>query len=192
MKYSNFILILFTLATLCYNQELTNDQLNKIKEITESVNKAPNFSLKSVSDSLYVLDEMKGKVVLLNFWAIFCGPCRMEIPDFNELYEKYHDNGFEILGINLSDTKQQLAEFSNVYNVKYPLLYGTFKEIDAITRSYGGVPAVPWSFLIGVEGDIIKTYPGAIIAQWDPVTYQNLIYTIENELKIQDNPQNLE
>ena len=172
---------------------ITTDRLEKIKLLlSEKKDLAPEISLKSYNDSLFVLSELKGKVVLLNFWATWCGPCRMEIPDFNNLYEKYNDKGFEILGISLSDTKQQLVEFSSVYNVKYPLLYGTFKEIDAITRSYGGVPAVPWSFLIGVEGDIIKTYPGAIIAQWDPVTYQNLIYTIESQLKIQDNLQDLE
>ena len=114
MKYTNFILILFTLVTLCYNQELTKDQIDKIKEITENVNKAPMFSLKSVSDSLYVLDEMRGKVVLLNFWAIFCGPCRLEIPDFNELYLKHHQEGFEILGIAMDGTKKSLKNFTKL------------------------------------------------------------------------------
>ena len=184
---------IFMISIIFSSDKITEDRLEKIEALlSEKRNLAPDISLKSYNDSLFVLSELNGKVILINFWATWCGPCRMEIPDFNELYEKYHDDGFEILGISLSDTKKQLVDFAKVYDVKYPLLYGTFKEIDSITRSYGGIPAVPWSFLIGIEGDIIKTYPGAIIAQWDPVTYQNLIYTIENQLKIEDNPQNLE
>ena len=131
---------------------------------------------------LHVLSELRGKVVLINFWATWCGPCRQEIPDFNELYDKYHDLGFEILGISLSDSKQQLINFSKVYNVKYPLLYGNNKDINQVTASYGGVPAVPWSFLIGVDGEIIATYPGAILKQYDPLTYFRLEQTIISEL----------
>ena len=193
IKIKKIFAFIFIISIIFPSDKITEDRLEKIEALlSEERNLAPDISLKSYNDSLFVLSELNGKVILINFWATWCGPCRMEIPDFNELYEKYHDDGFEILGISLSDTKKQLVDFAKVYDVKYPLLYGTFKEIDSITRSYGGIPAVPWSFLIGVEGDIIKTYPGAIIAQWDPVTYQNLIYTIENQLKIEDNPQNLE
>ena len=179
MKYTNFILILFTLVKLCYNQELTNDQIDKIKEITENVNKAPNFSLKSVSDSLYVLDEMKGKVVLLNFWAIFCGPCRLEIPDFNDLYDKYNKRGFEILGISTIDTKQNLEKFLKAYKMDYPVLYGTPHEIQNVTSAYGGIYSIPQSFLIDKNGEIIRVYPGAILKDFNPNMYADLIYNIE-------------
>tara|TARA_B100000959_G_C14861501_1_gene574432 strand:+ start:36 stop:617 length:582 start_codon:yes stop_codon:yes gene_type:complete len=185
--------VFITISIIISNDKITEDRLKRVEALlSDQKELAPDISLKSYNDSLFVLSELKGKVVLINFWATWCGPCRMEIPDFNELHQKYNDKGFEILGISLSDTKKQLIDFAKVYDVKYPLLYGTFKEIDGITRSYGGVPAVPWSFLIGVEGDIIKTYPGAIIAQWDPITYQNLIYTIEDQLKIKNNIQSLE
>ena len=193
IKIKKIFAFIFIISIIFPSDKITEDRLKKIEALlSEERNLAPDISLKSYNDSLFVLSELNGKVILINFWATWCGPCRMEIPDFNELYEKYHDDGFEILGISISDKKKELVEFTKVYDVKYPLLYGTFKEIDSITRSYGGIPAIPWSFLIGVEGDIIKTYPGPIIAQWDPVTYQNLIYTIENELKIEANPQNLE
>ena len=98
-KQKIFIIVL-TIFSFCYNEELTSDQINKIKEMTEDVNRAPNFSLKSVSDSLYVLDEMKGKVVLLNFWAIFCGPCRLEIPDFNDQFDILF-NQLNLLGMKV-------------------------------------------------------------------------------------------
>ena len=186
MKYANFILILFTLVTLSYNQELTKDQIDKIKEITENVNKAPNFSLKSVSDSLYVLDEMKGKVVLLNFWAIFCGPCRLEIPDFNDLYDKYNKRGFEILGISTIDTKQNLEKFLKAYKMDYPVLYGTPQEIQNVTSAYGGIYSIPQSFLIDKNGEIIRAYPGAILKDFNPNMYADLIYNIEASISKTD------
>ena len=178
------IILFFTLFSFGLSEsELTQDRLEAIKKLlNESKNYAPDFNLKNQTDSLYVLSELRGKVVLINFWATWCGPCRQEIPDFNELYDKYHDLGFEILGISLSDTKQQLINFSKVYGVKYPLLYGSNKDINQVTASYGGVPAVPWSFLVGVNGEIITTYPGAILKQYDPLTYFNLVKTIESEL----------
>ena len=191
--YFRIIILLVTLSLAISNNEITDDRLERIQSLlSDKKELAPDIALNSSSDSLYVLSDLKGKVVLINFWATWCGPCRMEIPDFNDLYKKYNKDGFEILGISLSDTKKQLIDFAKVYNVEYPLLYGNFKEIDSITRSYGGVPAVPWSFLVGVEGDIIKTYPGAIIAQYDPVTHQNLVHTIESQLNIKKEPQDLE
>ena len=180
-----FIFLLLILIGFSFSDtELTKDRLDAIKSLlNEEKDYAPDFSLKDGNDSLYVLSELRGKVVLINFWATWCGPCRAELPDFNELYENYHHLGFELLGISLSDSKQQLKNFADVYEVKYPLLYGSLKEIDNVTRSYGGVPAIPWSFLIGIDGEIIKTYPGAILKQYDPITYQSLVYTIESEIK---------
>tara|TARA_B100000900_G_C20261723_1_gene586265 strand:+ start:90 stop:671 length:582 start_codon:yes stop_codon:yes gene_type:complete len=163
--------------------ELSDDRISKIKSLIEkSKNYAPDFKLNDTQDSLYVLSNLRGKVVLINFWATWCGPCRMEIPDFIELHDKYNEKGFEILGISLSDSKEALKNFAKVYKVNYPFLYGTNKQINDITNSYGGVPAVPWSFLIGVNGEIIDTYPGAILKQYDPLTYNRLEKSISTEL----------
>ena len=114
----------------------------------EAIEKASDFTLKAINDSTYTLSKLKGNVVLINFWATWCGPCRMEIPEFNELYEKYHDEGFELLGISISDTKKQLKNYTNSYKVKYPLLYGSANDLNKITTDFGGVYAVPSSFLV--------------------------------------------
>ena len=180
MKYKIFLIIIAYSLIGC-SDEIKQEQIKKNVVDKDS---APEISLNNYNDSLYVLSDLKGKVVLLNFWATWCGPCRMEISDFNELYDKYHQSGFEILGISISDSKKALIDFSKTYGVKYPLLYGSSLDIEKVTASYGGVYAVPWSFLIGVNGEIIKVYPGAILKSYDPVMFEDLIYNIESQLKI--------
>ena len=93
---------------------LTLSQRNAVKKVLEDINKAPDFSLKDINDSLVTLKKLEGKVVLLNFWATWCGPCRMEIPEFNDIQENYHEKGFEILGVSVSDNKKQLKNFFSI------------------------------------------------------------------------------
>ena len=187
-KKNTLVIILFYFLgnVLLLGQELKIDvtQKESLKKVLQDINKAPDFTLDGIDDSLYTLSNLNGKVVLINFWATWCGPCRMEIPEFNEMYENYHSKGFEILGISISDSKKQLQNFAKSFIVKYPLLYGKTKEMNKIMREYGGVYAVPSSFLIGKEGNIIWSYPGAVLKEYDPETYSKLIYNIEKELKV--------
>jgi len=162
---------------------ITLSQKEKVKKVLQDINKAPDFTLQALNDSSYTLSKMDGKVVLINFWATWCGPCRMEIPEFNELYKSYHEKGLEILGISVSDNKKQLKNFVKSFAVDYPLLYGSARDMNNIMKDYGGVYAVPSSFLIGKEGSIIWSYPGAILKLYDPQTFSALVYKIEKELK---------
>ena len=184
MKITSIVIIIS--LSILFAEDLSKEQLQKIKEATEDVNKAPNFSLQSMSDSIYVLENLKGKVVLINFWATWCGPCRMEIPDFNDLYDKYNEKGLEILGISISDTKEQLNNFLNAYKINYPVLYGSVTEMQKVLFDYGGVYSVPISFLIDRENNIKRVYPGAILKKYDPNMYLDLVYNIESSLVIQD------
>ena len=184
MKISIPIILFCLFSFLTSESNLSTDRIEAIKNLlNENKKYAPDIKLKDSADTLYVLSELKGNVVLINFWATWCGPCRQEIPDFIELYDKYHDQGFEILGISLSDSKESLVNFSKVYNVLYPLLYGNNKEINEVTNAYGGIPAIPWSFLVGIDGEIIATYPGAILKQYDPLTYYSLEQSIVSEIE---------
>jgi len=178
-----FINVILLSLSIIYSSDITNEQLDKIKEVTNDINIAKNFSLKSVvKDSSYTLSNMKDKVILINFWATWCGPCRMEIPDFNELYKKYSDKGLEILGISISDTKEQLVNFLKAYTINYPVLYGSQGDMQKVIIDYGGVYSIPMSFLIGKNNEIKRIYPGAILKQYDPNMYSDLIYTIETSL----------
>ena len=129
--------------------------------------------------------SLEGKVVLLNFWATWCYPCRLEIPELNEFHEEYED--LIVLGLSISDTKKQLEDFSKLYDVKYPLLYGTSKEIDKISMDYGGIFAVPTSILIDRNGEKVFSYPGAVLKQndqWDGV-YSTLLRKITESLGVE-------
>ena len=178
-----FIIYLLFSVSIIFSSNLTEEQLDKIKEVTSDINIAKNFTLQSMAhDSSYTLSNMTDKVILINFWATWCGPCRMEIPDFNELYEKYSKKGFEILSISISDTKEQLEKFLKAYKIDYPVLYGNQSEMQKIIMDYGGVYSIPTSFLIGKNNEIKRIYPGAILKQYDPNMYSDLVYTIESSL----------
>ena len=176
------IYLLFSVSII-FSSNLSEEQLDKIKEVTSDINIAKNFTLQSMAhDSSYTLSNMTDKVILINFWATWCGPCRMEIPDFNELYEKYSKKGFEILSISISDTKEQLEKFLKAYKIDYPVLYGNQSEMQKVIMDYGGVYSIPTSFLIGKNNEIKRIYPGAILKQYDPNMYSDLVYTIESSL----------
>ena len=173
-------LLLFSQDTL-----ITLTQREALKKALGDINQAPDFTLSALNDSVYNLRELEDKVVLINFWATWCGPCRMEIPEFNALHKSYHEKGLEILGISVSDNKKQLKNFTKSFAVDYPLLYGDVRDMNKIMKDYGGVYAVPSSFLIGKQGSIIWKYPGAILKDYDPHTFATLVYEIERELKEQ-------
>ena len=171
------------------DEQISEEQKEAIAKVLEGINKTPDFTLPSISGDEYNLRKLEGNVVLINFWATWCGPCRMEIPDFNELYEKYHEYGFQVLGISVSDTKKQLENFLKSYEIKYPILYGSSKVMNKVTSDYGGVYSLPTSFLIDKNGEVIRTYPGAILKSYDPQLYFGLIYEIEKSIDYEKNKQ---
>ena len=185
------LLLIMSLVALGYIVLFSQDSLinisqkDKVKKALQDINKAPDFTLQAINDSIYTLSNLEGKVVLINFWATWCGPCRMEIPEFNEFQKNYHEKGLEILGISVSDNKKQLKNFTKSFAIDYPLLYGSTKDMNKIMRDYGGIYAVPSSFLIGRTGQIVWSYPGAILKNYDPQTFADLIYRIEKELKVE-------
>ena len=169
-------------ASVMAQDEISSAQREAIKKMTENINTAPDFTLTSLDDSTYTLSNMKDNVVLVNFWATWCGPCRMEIPDFNELYLKHHKEGFEILGVAMDGTKKSLKNFTKSYTMEYPILYGSARDLNKVSMDYGGVMSLPTSVLIGKNNELIRTYPGAILKSYNPQQYATFVYEIEKAL----------
>ncbi len=123
---------------------------------------APDFTLTSLDGERYTLSKLRGKVVLINFWATWCPPCRQEIPDLSRLHTRYKDRDFMVLGISLDEiSPDQIRKFARNYKISYPVLHGPRSELGEITRSYGGIQAIPTSFLIDKQGNIRARYIGA-------------------------------
>jgi thiol-disulfide isomerase/thioredoxin len=113
---------------------------------------APDFNLESLDGKSLRLSDLRGKAVLLNFWATWCGPCKIEMPWFIELQNQYGSQGLQIVGVAMDDSgKEDIAKFAKDMGVNYPVLLGK----EAVGDAYGGVPALPESFFIGRDGKIV-------------------------------------
>jgi len=125
----------------------------------QSKQKAPNFALKSADGKTYELSKMKGKVVVVNFWATWCGPCRKEIPDFIEIYKRYESKGLEIIGIALDEGGwEDVKPYVKESKINYPIVLGGRKEAS----DYGNVAAIPTTFIIDKNGFIVDRHIGVM------------------------------
>ena len=118
---------------------------------------APDFSLDSLDGRSIRLSDLRGKAVLLNFWATWCSPCKIEMPWFVELQNQYGPQGLQIVGVAMDDSgRDEIAKFAKEMGVNYPVLIGK----DSVSDAYGGVPALPESFFIGRDGKIVDKIMG--------------------------------
>jgi peroxiredoxin len=123
-----------------------------------AADKAADFTLKAVQDGKeYSLSQFKGKVVLVNFFTFFCGPCRQEMPHLSQLHQEFQGQGFQVLGIGLSSSPDQLKQIVTQLKLAYPVLEGH----DAVSKAYGGVELVPLTFIIDKQGNIAHRVLGA-------------------------------
>jgi len=123
---------------------------------------APGFTLPDLSGKMAGLSDYKGQVVLLNFWATWCPPCRAEIPDLIALQEQYSSEGFSILGVSLDSADiDKVRQFSQERRITYRILYAG-QEIHKISKDYGNIRGIPTSFLIDREGRIVKKIVGVV------------------------------
>ena len=118
---------------------------------------APDFTLKDANGKEFKLSDYKGKIVMLNFWATWCGPCKAEIPSLVELQNEYRDD-LVILGFSVDDTVEKMRPYAAEYQINYPLLVGNGRE--DVQEAFGPLYGIPVSVIIDREGKIAKKHSG--------------------------------
>jgi len=116
-----------------------------------------DFKIKDLDDKDVALASFKGKVILLNFWATWCGPCKAEIPGFVDMQEKYRDQ-LTIIGYSVDDDAVKARAFAQEYKMNYPILLGLGRE--DVQDAFGPIWGIPSSFIISKEGKVCKKHIG--------------------------------
>jgi len=117
-----------------------------------------NFSFKNIDGQKVSLTAFKGKVILLDFWATWCVPCKQEIPGFIDLQKKYGGRGLQILGVSVDDSLKMAKEYATGMKMNYPVLLAEGKE--DILKAYDPIPSIPVSIIIDRDGRIVARHLG--------------------------------
>ena len=118
-----------------------------------------NYTIRDMNGRDVRLSDYKGKVIMLNFWATWCGPCQAEIPAMVKLQDKYRDKGVIFLGVSVDDEAAALQAYAKEKKMNYPVLVGV--EHEDLQQAYGPMPGIPTTILIGRDGSICTKYMGA-------------------------------
>lgn len=172
------IILLFSFSLVCVacekNESNSKEQNTNLSLVEQSKNtsKAPEFSLQDINGKTIKLSDHKNKIVILDFWATWCPPCRKGIPDLIKLQKKYKDQ-LVIIGISLdTDTKKDVVPFAKNYGINYPVVYGN----QEVVNNYGGIEAIPTSFVIDKKGNIVQSFVGLMSIS----TYEEIIQNLLN------------
>lgn len=163
-----FALIMFS---GCSQEEKQNQPEQQTKTEQKSKNlagsgqfigsEAPGFELQNLSGEKVTLEQFSGKVVLLNFWATWCPPCRKEIPDLIEMYSENKDDGLEIVGITLnSGPPRKIQEFVDKNNINYHILTNGRDKTAGLAKKYDNITGVPTTFIIDKNGIVQHKWVG--------------------------------
>lgn len=120
--------------------------------------RAKNFSLPMADGTIIELNKLKGKVIMVNFWATWCGPCVKEIPDFVELYNQYKDKGLEIVGISIDQKGWAVVQpFIKKHRIEYPIVLAT----PQFAGDYDNINAIPTTYIVNKNGYIVERLLGS-------------------------------
>jgi len=117
---------------------------------------APDFALKSSTGENLRLSEFRGDVVMINFWATWCGPCRQEMPLLDELYSRYQRVGFSLLGVNIDDDSRRAMQMIDELGVNFPVLFDARKDVSKLYE----VEAMPVTVIVDREGTVRYIHHG--------------------------------
>jgi peroxiredoxin len=159
-------LLIISFLTLALSSSL---QAKEMKE------KAPDFTLKSYAGSNQKLSEFRGQVVLLNFWASWCGPCRQEMPLLNKLHKKYKKLGFAVMGVNVEENSNKAKQIIKDVGIKFPVLFDTQNKVSELYK----VSAMPSTVIIDRSGNMRYLHKG--YKPGDMATYKKWVKKLIRE-----------
>ncbi len=150
-KFIPYILLVLAIGILSYLY-FSSDRSSASSDISE----IPAFEIETITGQKLNTDDLKGKVVLINFWATWCPPCREEMPYFENIYKKYKNKGFTIVAISVDVNENFVRDFVKEYGVSFPVAM----DKEGLSDMYG-VSYLPMSFLYDRNGKLIKRKIGA-------------------------------
>jgi len=163
-------LLAVSLSACDKNAATVNSKANDKQSSSQKIVKAPakvgsyrpEFSLPDQEGVIHKLSEWDGKVLVINFWATWCPPCRKETPAFVKLQEKYGKQGLQFIGVAI-DEKDNVENFADTYGVNYPMLLGDLEAIN-VSKSYGNrFGALPYTVIVDRKGKISYIQPGELL-----------------------------
>ncbi len=138
---------------------------------------APDFELQGIDDETYRLRDYRGKVVVVNFWATWCPPCRKEMPSMRRAWERWRKHGIELLAVNVGESDDEVFAFAAEYDLKFPVL---LDPSGRVVRQWGAI-GLPSTFVVSPEGRVVYKATGA--REWD----SEEIFTLLRELLPKEN-----
>jgi cytochrome c biogenesis protein CcmG/thiol:disulfide interchange protein DsbE len=147
IAFLSILLAAATLASACSSDS---------RKPAGALKPVPQFTLSSLDGKTVAMKDLSNKVVVSDFWATWCPPCREEIPHLNRLYSDYKGQGLEIIGISMDDGPDVVKEFAREFRMEYPLVMGN----DELADQFGGVLGLPTTFIVDRKGNIVKKFVG--------------------------------
>jgi len=176
-RKSGINIILFLFLILGMTSRVVSDELPLEERLasegfslpTEDRPEAPDFSLKLLGGDEVKLSDYRGKVVFMNFWATWCGPCRFEMPSMQRLYDSVASDQFEIIAVNLREDEDMVDDFMEELGLTFPVMLDTTGYVGSVY----GVRGIPTTFLLDKQGRLIGRIVGT--REWDTPSFEALI-----------------
>jgi thiol-disulfide isomerase/thioredoxin len=172
MTYScHLLVVLFLCLSLALAGAQTAPQQDDqpVIRFVRNPDPAPELKITTLDGKPLTLASLHGKVILLNFWATWCGPCRAEIPDLIALQDRYKDR-LQIIGLNVDDEEADIKQYADEMHINYPVAMTS----NDVRIQYGGIPALPTSFVLDTEGRVVQKHVGL----WNPAVYETEIRSL--------------
>ena len=163
-RFLKILIVVLLIAVVLVGLFVAIPRQDRSDVMAEAQNLAPDFSMFDIDGNEIKLSDFRGKPVILNFWASWCGPCKMEMPDFDEKHQAYGDQ-IHFLMVNLTDGSQETVETASTFIAEQGYSFPVYFDTDRSGAIAYGVSAVPVTYFIDEEGFFVTYQPGMLSAE---------------------------